>query len=92
MRRFRFVIEPGYSLRSGDVAHVADDADPLAGIIESAIDNLGTEVLLKIGDVTMHLAAWQDPEHWADDWREHAGGEDPVEFVAALVASAEVSD
>jgi hypothetical protein len=39
----------------------------------------------------MHLAAWQDPEHWATDWAEELGVpfDDAPDAVAALLAAAE---
>ena len=66
-----------------DSAVVLPGEDPREALVEAAIQTISTDVKITVGDVTMHLAAWQDPDHWAEDWAE-AG----VEDVDALVAGA----
>lgn len=73
---------------STDCALVLDGEDPLGAVVEQTVQTISTDVMLKIGGVTMFLAAWQDPEHWAEDWAEHAGDQDAREFVEGLLAEA----
>ncbi len=71
-----------------DVAPVEDDQDPIDAVVAAIVDDIGTSLEVTISGVTMHLAAWRDPEHWDDDWRKVCGDEDPAEFVAELVDAA----
>lgn len=73
---------------STDCAYLFEDEDPLASLVGSVVQDIATEVMVTVSGVTMHLAAWQDPDHWADDWREAAGDEDVAEFIAGLLAAA----
>jgi hypothetical protein len=49
---------------------------------------MSTEIQITIGGVTNHLAAWEDFDHWSEDWRELAGDEDIDEFIFNAIASA----
>ncbi len=83
--KVRFVVERSTVGGITDLARVVDGEDPVEAIVAAAMDSLGVDVRLTVSGVTMHLAAWRDPEHWADDWREKCGDEDPVEFVERLL-------
>lgn len=72
------------AMRCHDAAYILEGEDPTETLIESVIQTLSTTIILTIGEIKMHLAAWQDPEQWEDDWREQ--GIDPAD-VAGLVAS-----
>lgn len=76
----------GSTFRCHDAAIILDGEDPLEQLIESVIQTISTEVMVTVGEVTMHLAAWQDPDHWSDDWAEK--GIDPDD-VHGLVAAAQ---
>ena len=54
--------------RVRDAAILRDGDDPRESLIEEVIQSISTTVEVTVGDVTMHLAAWMDPEHWEDDW------------------------
>lgn len=86
----RFKLDRAIIMASTNVAYLSGDDDVLEGIIETALQDISTDIVLTIGGATCHLAAWQDPEHWAEDWRELAGDEDIDEFILnALRASIE---
>lgn len=89
MRRIRFSVPRAIVGNMTDVADIEADEDPVEGVVQTMMHDLSTEIELTIGGVTMHLAAWQDPDHWATDWREKCGDQDPGEFVAGLLAQAE---
>lgn len=71
-----------------DAAYVRELEDPTEMLVESVIQSVSTEIMVTIGVDEMHLAAWQDPEHWAQDWEEK--GIDPDD-VPGLVAAAQVT-
>lgn len=72
MRKLEFTLK-GTTVSSHDAAYVLDDEMPRDALIEAAIQNISTSVEITIAGVTMHLAGWQDPDHWSDDWREKFG-------------------
>jgi hypothetical protein len=49
-------------------AWVGDDGDVGKAIGNEVLDQLRTQLNVTIGGHTMHLAAWEDPEHWSEDW------------------------
>jgi hypothetical protein len=67
-------------------AIVLDGEDPGTALVEDVVQAIGTDVLVTAGGVTLHLAAWEDPAHWSEEWREK-GIEEPYEFIAGLVRS-----
>lgn len=81
----------GHTMRARDAALVSGDEDPREALVEAAIQTISTEIEIEAGGVKMHLAAWIDPDHWSDDWREALGLDDPdeaAECVDALLAEA----
>jgi hypothetical protein len=76
----------GYVMRAHDAAVVLDDEDPLQELIAAAVETISTTVEITCGGVTMHLAAWKDPDHWSSDWREK--GIDPDEVDALVIGAA----
>ena len=88
MIKYRFSVEKAYVGGLTDVARVREDEDALTEIVQTAFDDMKTDIMLKVGGVTMFLAAWEDPDHWSEEWREKAGDEDVGEFIASLLASA----
>lgn len=72
----------GMTLASHDAAIVVDGEDLQEALKEAVIHNIETDVEITIGDVTMFLAAWLDPEHWSSDWEEK--GYEPDEVLDML--------
>jgi hypothetical protein len=70
--------------RHYDAALVLSTDDPREALVEQVIQSILTEVMVEVGGVKMHLAAWMDPDHWADDWRK-AGVDDVDVFVASAL-------
>jgi hypothetical protein len=75
---------------TASTVRVGDDEDPIAAVRDDAWQSLGTYLELTIGDVTMHAAAWEDPEHWAEDWAQKLDVDldEAPDAVAALIAGA----
>lgn len=71
----------GNVMHCHDAAIVLGDDDPRVILCETAIQTLATDVWITVGGVRMFLAAWQDPDHWEEDWRA-AGVNDVDAFVA----------
>lgn len=84
MSKVEFLVD-GNITRARDAAYLVGDDDPLRALIESARETVSTQIMVTCAGVTMHLAAWEDPEYWADDWAEK--GIEPDE-VYTLVAGA----
>lgn len=71
----KFVYTTGGHLmgyRSAAILPDGSEEDPRSAIVEDAIQTISTDVEITVAEVTMHLAAWQDPDHWESDWREKA--------------------
>jgi hypothetical protein len=56
-----------------DQAIVLDGEDPREVLVDAAIQSVSTNVEITAGGVTLHLAAWMDPDHWSEDWQEALG-------------------
>lgn len=61
--------------------------DAIAAGVLQVID---TTLTVTIGETTMFLAAWRDPDHWAEDWAKKLGVEwdDVPDAVAAIIQGA----
>lgn len=59
-------------------AIVLNDEHTREAMVEQIIQDLSLDVFVTVGDVTMPLACWMDPEHWEDDWREAERDADEV--------------
>lgn len=98
MKKFRFKMEKAHGVGGlTDVAYVLDAEDPAEALVKAAVRDLSTTVELTVSDVTMHLAAWEDPEHWSSDWAAKLGVEFDEEFdaydeVMKLISSAVVDE
>lgn len=76
--------------RTHDAVYLRPAEEPLTALVEAVIDSIGTSVMVTVGDITMHLAAWQDPDHWEEDWRAKGIAPDDVaEFVASHILTPE---
>lgn len=84
MRKIKFFVS-GSVMRASDAAYLVGDEDPREAVIEAAVQHISTTVEIKVGEVAMHLAAWMDPDHWEEDWREKGINPDDVD---ALLAAA----
>lgn len=88
MNKVDFYIS-GSITRAHDAAVVLVGEEPIEAMIEAAIQTVSTDIIIDCGGVEMHLAGWQDPDHWSDDWQ--GLGIDPDD-VPGLVAAQVVSD
>lgn len=86
MRKVEFSIG-GSITRARDAAYIVGDEDPLETLIDAALQSISTDVEITVGGVTMHLAAWQDPDMWSEDWREK---DIDLDDVPGLVAAAAI--
>lgn len=84
MKKLSFLIGEEHGRKHHDAAIVLDGEDPREALVDAAIQSIAIDVFLTLGDVTIHLAAIMDPDHWSEDW-EAAGIEDADEFLAGLV-------
>lgn len=84
--KIRYHVKQTRILGCLDAAYLSDGDDPHAVLIESIVHTIATDVEVTIGGVTMHLAAWGDPDHWSDEWDE-AGIEDPDAFIASAIVA-----
>jgi hypothetical protein len=86
MRKIPYMVD-GYVGKAHDAALFNSDDDPVNEVAQSVIQTIATTVTVTAGGVTIHLAAWLDPDHWSDDWQA-VGVDDPDAFAAALVEEA----
>lgn len=85
LNRIRFTTR-GTLMPTADAAYVSEDEDPRQRLIECVVETIETDVQVTAGGITLHLAAWRDPEHWSDEWTEALGEDPDVEgFIAGLV-------
>ena len=91
MRKIRFTVR-GHPISFTDVAH--DEGDFGTALTETIIMDIRTELQVEIGGVMMHLSAWEDPEHWADEWAHELGvpSDDVSEAVEAIIDGAQEDD
>jgi len=69
MKRLPMDVKATPFARWHDAAVVRDgDAELGDAVADTILDTISTDVEVTIGGVTMHLAAWRDPDHWSSDW------------------------
>jgi hypothetical protein len=83
MDKIPFMVERSTTRRAHDAATVFDNEDPHELLVDCMVDAVATDLMFTAGGVTLHLAAWQDPDHWSDEWQQ-AGIEDPYAFILEL--------
>lgn len=95
MASFDFTYEKIHTLGAHDRAYVLDGEDPQTVLGETVMQDLSRDIWVTVGGVRNHLAAWQDPAHWGDDWAEVAGVDyntdddfDPEIYVETVFAAA----
>lgn len=91
MTKLPFKIEKTISTLSGsDTAYLNPDDDPAEALAQTVLHTLGIDIEVTIGDTTMFLAAWRDPDHWAGDWAEKfdCNLDDAPARVALIIANA----
>lgn len=76
-----------------DSAFIDPGEDVRERFLESVVATIATDVEVIVGGVKLHLAAWEDPDHWSEDWREQAGVDagddfDAESYVNDLLATA----
>lgn len=59
-------------------------------LLEGVYQTLGTDLEVTVSGVTMFTSAWEDPEHWTEDWSKKLGidSDDVPDAVAQLLADA----
>lgn len=82
MKKIEFHIQAGRIFGSRDIAYVDEEDDFCGQIVEQVVGDLSTEIEITVAGVTMHLAAWMDPDHWESDWSEVLGGESFDDYLA----------
>lgn len=95
MRKLRFSIERSVVGGLTDAALIdAGTEDATDDLVRQVMDDISTDLQVTVGGVTMFLAAWQDPDHWATDWAEQLDveREDVPDAIAALLKSATIED
>lgn len=95
MKKLSFDVEASYMTGSvNDAAYPGPDEALSEALAVAVMQSIGTDLEVTVGGVTMFLAAWEDPEHWATDWAEKLGVEhaDAPAAVAAILASAVEED
>lgn len=86
----RFTIPKASVGGMSDFAYVGEDEIAVEQLMAMVWDDLSTEVYVAVGEVSMFVAAWQDPDHWGEDWAEKLGidRDDVPEAVTALLNAA----
>lgn len=90
MRGVRLSIAKSYVGGVTSVAYPDGDDSLNEALVQEVMRCLATNLNVTVGDVTMFLAAWEDPDHWCSDWAEKlgVGWEDVPAAVEALLAGA----
>lgn len=83
MNEIDYTVE-GRITPSHDCALIDTNENPHEEFVQAVIQTVAIDIEVTSGGVTLHLAAWVDPEHWIDEWHEK-GIEDPRAFIAGLV-------
>lgn len=74
-----------------DTAMILESEDPHEELVRAIIQCISTDIEIEAGGVTLFLAAWQDPQHWSQEWAEalkvdvDEAPEAAEEFIAGLV-------
>jgi hypothetical protein len=71
--RLPFTTDLNSNLGHADEAIILPTDDHRTALIEACWQGISTHLNITVGDVTMHAAAWEDPDHWAEDWAEKLG-------------------
>lgn len=89
MNKIPFLVGGWRRMTHRDAAILLAGEDPRDTLVDAVIQNIATDIEVTVGDVTMFLAAWQDPEHWSEDWAKKLGidMDDVPEAVDELLAS-----
>ena len=87
MDGIRYRLKQALTSAMSSTALVRPGDDWADALRDDVIDNLSTDLMVTISGVENHLAAWLDPQHWAQEWREHSD-EDPTDYVLGLMQAA----
>lgn len=82
MRKIVYLLRDGHVMGRHDAAYV--NSDLATELAESVVDSISTEIEVRLGETTVHLAMLLSPDHWSEDWMK-AGVDDVDEFLAGLV-------
>lgn len=91
MRKLTYEADARMVTAFRSAAWIRETEDTTEELVADILQSLGTELQITIGGTTMFLAAWRDPDHWAEDWAEKLGCEyeEARERVDQLLADAE---
>lgn len=89
MRKLRFKLQSASLMASSSSYLLTDDEDIIEGLTAGVLDMIATDLFITVSGVTQHLAAWQAPDHWADDWAQTLGvpAEDAQQAVEELLSA-----
>jgi hypothetical protein len=82
-----FKIERSIVMASQDEAIVYPAETASEALTNAVIQAISTDVEVTAGGITLHLAAWTDPDHWSTEWEEK-GVADPAAFISSLQGGA----
>ena len=85
MKQIHYRLTHSIIAASRGVAYANGD-DVAEAVASAVVDEISTDVEITAGGVTMHLAAWLNPDHWESDWQEALDGSSFEEYVAGLGA------
>jgi len=90
MKKLRFTVERAAISPTSSSEYLDDGQEPADALVAGVLDVLGTDLFVTVGGVTQRLAAWQDPDHWDEDWSATLGidADDVPQAVADLLGAA----
>jgi hypothetical protein len=90
MRTLPFAVGQARITPVADSAILLDGENPFDALRDAILQAVHLDIEVTIGGVTMFAAAWEDPDHWAEDWADKLGIDldDVPQTVATLVADA----
>lgn len=67
-----------------DTVYVNESDDLREEVVQSVVGNISLNIDVTVGGVTIHLAAWMDPDDWQEDWAKALGEQTFEEYLAGL--------
>lgn len=69
MAKLKIRVGPNCVMRASNTVVIVDEGDDAREeLVFEVARTVATDIEVTVGDITMTLAAWMDPDHWADDW------------------------
>jgi hypothetical protein len=94
MRKVEFLVEKTIVRNAYDAAYLSDDENVLYSLQQAVWQHVRMDIDITISGVTMPADAWEDPEHWADEWARElkVKSEDVLSGVLELLDEATVEE